>query len=196
MNRYLLAGLLALTVVCGASGARPARAAETFAVDPVHSSIVFSIGHAGVGMVFGRFNEFTGAVSIDQDNPADSSVQYTVSAASIDTAVADRDTHLRSADFFDAEQFPEITFTSTNVEQLTETTYQVTGDLTLRGVTKSVTAEVAFNGIVADERRGEVAGFSTTLAIKRSDFGMTFGIGGIADDVTLYITAEAVKPAA
>ena len=194
MNRNLLTVLLALAVITSAFAARPAQAADTYAVDPVHSAIVFSISHAGVGVVFGRFNEFSGAVNIDMDDPSASTVEYAVSAASVDTAVEARDNHLRSADFFDVENFPQITFTSTQVEQLTENTFAVTGDLTLLGVTKRVTADVMFNGTTNDEKRGEVAGFTTTLKILRSDFGMDFGIGGIGDEVTLYITAEAIKP--
>jgi polyisoprenoid-binding protein YceI len=166
-------------------------AADTYKVDPVHSMVVFQINHMGVSNVLGRFNAPAGTFVMD-DDAANMSFQVTVPAANVDTNNAQRDTHLKSESFFDAKQFPDITFKSTAIKKTGDKTYDVTGDLTLHGVTKSITVPLNLIG-TASTQQGDKAGFGGTFSIKRSDYGMTFMIGGVGDDVTLWVNLEGTK---
>ena len=121
-----------------------------YTLDLAHTRIGFSARHAMVTKVRGQFNEFNGSVSLDAENPANSKVEITIKAASIDTRNADRDAHLRSNDFLAMEEFPEITFRSTHVAQTSDSNYDVTGDLTIRGVSRPVTVNFEFNGGTQD----------------------------------------------
>jgi polyisoprenoid-binding protein YceI len=122
----------------------------TYAIDPTHSRIGFVARHAMVTKVRGSFNEFEGSGYFDAENPASSRLQLTIKAPSIDTRNADRDAHLRSNDFFDMENHPEITFVSSNVEHVDSENYRVTGDLTIKGVTKPVTVDLEYTGAAVD----------------------------------------------
>ncbi len=173
--------------------------ADTFNVDKVHSESTFQVRHM-MSKVSGKFDDFSGKINADRAKPSASSVEFTIKAASINTGNADRDKDLRSANFFDVEKFPEITFkSSTIVPTKKKDVYDVTGELTMHGVTKHVTLPVEFNGFGKDPWGGERAGFSLTTTINRKDYGINWNKaldnGGVllGEEVTININIEAVK---
>ena len=169
------------------------RAAEAYKIDPIHSSIVFKIGHLGIAPVYGRFNDISGTITADKENPAKSSVEFTVPVESLDTRVAKRDQHLKSPDFFNAKQFPVMTFKSKEVKEAGKDTYQITGDLTLHGVTKPLTINFKKGG-EAKGMEGEYrAGGETQFTIKRSDYAMNFMLNAIGDEVTVMLAIEGIR---
>jgi len=192
MNRKLLA-----TAVLATLAALPLRA-DNFAVDPGHSEVSFQIRHL-VSQVRGRFNEFSGTVQLDPKNLPASSVELHIKAASIDTGVADRDKHLRSADFFDVEKFPEITFKSESIKPAGKDTYNVTGTLTMHGVSKKITLPVTYGGQAKDPWGNTRAGFETETTLNRKDYKIEWNkaldTGGalLGDDVKVAINLETVK---
>jgi polyisoprenoid-binding protein YceI len=169
-------------------------ATETWAVDKGHSSATFKIRHFTANVV-GQFRTFEGSINLDRANPNKSSVDFTIQAASIDTGSENRDKHLRSADFFDVEKFPTITFKSASVAPKSKEQFDVTGDLTMHGVTKRVTLPVTFLGFQKTSR-GEKAGFEIETTLNRKDFGVTWNRpldqGGfmLSDDVKVSINLE------
>ena len=194
--RVFSIGSLVFLLLIGFAGIiHLAYAADTYEVDTVHSMIIFRAKHNSVSYNYGRFNEFTGAITIDETDVSKSTVEFEVKAASVDTGNEKRDQHLRSSDFFSAKQFPVITFKSTKVsaKEGEEDVLEVTGDLALHGVKKSVTVDVEITGR-GEGRQGEsLIGFeSTTFTIKRSEFGMTYGMGPVSDDIRLTVSIEAV----
>jgi polyisoprenoid-binding protein YceI len=183
-----------LTLVVALIGAfvLSANAADTFKVDPVHSSVVFSVQHLGVTNFYGRFNDISGTVVFDKDNPSKSSVELSVPVESLDTHNAKRDQSLKSPDYFDAKQFPTITFKSTKVEGSGDT-LKVSGDFTVHGVTKRLTVDFKKGG-EGKGLQGEMrSGGETRFAIKRSDFGMNFMQGAIGDEVAVILSLEGIK---
>ena len=176
-------------------------ARTTWAIDPVHSSVEFAVRHLMITTVKGRFTDVKGTVILDSAQPGRSSVDITVAVASIDTREAQRDAHLRSADFFDVEKFPTLTFRSTAVRELSPEAFKLVGDLTIHGVTREVVLDVAAEGRSKDPWGGERAGYSATTKIKRSDFGLTWNqlleTGGLAvsDDVRITLDVQLVKQA-
>jgi polyisoprenoid-binding protein YceI len=148
----------------------PGLTAGTWAIDPVHSAVGFSVRHLMVSKVRGTFNDFTGAITVAEDGTA--SVTAEIQVASIDTKNADRDAHIKSADFFDAEQFPTATFTSTGIRTKGDD-YVVDGNFTLRGVTRPVELALEFNGVNPGMGNGPVAGFEATTVLNRKDFGIS-----------------------
>ena len=182
----------ALLVSCPALSA-----ADTYKVDPTHSSVNFFVKHMGVANAWGRFNDLAGSLSIDEENPVASNIEFTVKTASVDTNSAKRDDHLRSPDYFNAKQFPEITFKSKNVSKAegTEHTYLVAGDLTLHGVTRSVIANFKFMGKGTNAMSQKtIIGGEATLTIDRTDFGMDKHAPDIVGaNVTLIVSIEAEK---
>ena len=175
--------------------------AATWNIDLAHSAIHFSVRHMVVSKTRGRFGKFGGQLSFDPKNPTAASVQVTIEPASLDSADVQRDTHLRSADFFDVEKFPQASFKSTKIQDLGSDKYRVTGDLTIRGVTRPVVLETSFEGTGKDPWGGERAGFSATTSIDRRQFGMEFNkaleTGGllVGEKVELTLEVEAVKQA-
>jgi polyisoprenoid-binding protein YceI len=169
-----------------------------WSIDPSHSHVEFSVRHLMIATVKGRFAEVQGTVVIDEADPTRSEIDVTIAAASVDTRVAQRDEHLRSADFFNVEEFPSLTFKSRRIERDGDELTLV-GDLTIRGVTREVTLDVTEHGRQTDPWGGLRAGFEATGKIKRSDFGLTWNqaleAGGVAvgDDVKLAIDVELVK---
>jgi polyisoprenoid-binding protein YceI len=170
-----------------------------YKVDSDHSGVSFTIRHF-VSNVPGRFKDFDGAIKYDPQNPAASSVNFTIQAASIDTDNGDRDNHLRGADFFDVEKFPTLTFSSTSVKAVDADTLEVTGEMTMKGVTKKVTVPVELLGSVKTPR-GEKAGFETAFKLDRKEYGITWNraldTGGaiLGDDVKVTISVEADRQA-
>jgi polyisoprenoid-binding protein YceI len=174
-------------------------AIENWSFDLVHSSINFWVRHLMVSKVHGRFGQWTGSLQLDESNLAASSLDIQIDAASIDTREPQRDTHLRSADFLEAEKYPHLTFKSTAVKVAGKDSFEVQGNLTIRGVTKPVTLEVESSGRVKDPWGGERAGFSAHGSIERKDFGLTWNkaleAGGVVvgDKVEISIEIEAVR---
>ena len=183
---------LTLVVALVSAFVLSANAADTFKVDPVHTFVLFSVQHLGIANTYGRFNDISGTVVFDKDNPSKSSVELSVPVESLDTHNSIRERSLKSPDFFDAKQFPTITFKSTKIEGSGDT-LKVSGDLTIRGVTKPVTVDFKKGGEgkgVFGEMRG---GGETRFTIKRSDFGMNFELGEVGDEVTIILSVEGVK---
>ena len=173
--------------------------ADTYSVDKQHSEASFQVRHF-VTNVRGKFDDVAGTINIDPGKPATSSVEFKIKATSINTGVADRDNHLRSVDFFDVANFPEITFKSTSIKAgSSKDVYDVTGDLTMHGVTKRITIPVTFLGTAKDPWGGERAGFSLETTLNRQDYGIKWNKaldnGGmmLSDDVKISINLEAVK---
>lgn len=177
--------------------AQTAAAVRPFEIDRSHSEVDFQVRHL-LSKVRGRFNDFTGAIAFDQDQPERSHVDVTIQAASIDTGEPDRDKHLRTADFFDVETFPTLSFRSTNVTG-TPKRFALTGDLTIRGITRPITLDVTFTGSGKDPWGGERAGFSATGKLNRKEFGLTWNAaletGGVlvGDEVKIAIDVQLVK---
>ena len=187
MHRTLITAL-----VVALSLAATAIAADTYKVDSEHATVIFRVTHFNVGNAYGRFNDPTGTVVYDKANPANTQFTFEVKTANVDTDNDKRDAHLRSPDFFDAKQFPTITFKSTKVEG-TGDTLNVTGDLNLHGVTKSITFPIKKTGETDTGKAGYRTGWEANVDLKRSDFGMTGMQAAIGDDVHLVISFEAVK---
>jgi polyisoprenoid-binding protein YceI len=178
----------------------PALSGE-YEIDVAHSRIGFVARHAMVTKVRGHFAEFTGTIHADGSDLGASRVELSIKVASVDTASEQRDAHLRTNDFFAADQHEEIRFVSTAVEQTGPTTLDVTGDLTIRGITRPVTLAAELTGAATDPWGGERIGFEATTVINRKDFGVNFNApleaGGVlvSDKVTIEIDVEAVKKA-
>jgi polyisoprenoid-binding protein YceI len=141
-------------------------------IDPAHTSVEFAVKHMMFTTVHGRFNEVDGTVHHDEADPSHSSVEVSIKVASIDTRVPDRDAHLRSADFFDIDKYPTITFRSTRIQADGAKSYHISGDLTIHGVTRPVMLEATEEGRGKDPWGGDRAGFSATATIDRHDFGL------------------------
>lgn len=182
----------------------PALAALTgeYTIDPAHSSIGFTVRHAMVTNVRGSFGEHEGSLKLDGADPAGSAASIDVRIASVDTGIADRDAHLVSGDFFDAEKFPLMTFRSTSAEQLGGDRYRVTGDLTIKDVSRPLSIDLEFNGSATDVYGNERVGFEGSTEILRSDWGLTWNAaletGGVmvSDKVKLNFDISAIKAAA
>jgi polyisoprenoid-binding protein YceI len=183
----ILAAVLAL-------GTAPVSAApETYEVDLSHSFAMFRIKHLNVGYAYGRFNDFAGTFVVDEANPAASSVELTIQVKSVDTNNEKRDQHLRSPDFFSANQFPTMVFKSTAVSKSGEGAYEVKGNLTLHGVTKPVTLAMRKTGKGDDPWGNHRIGFEGTTSIKRSDFGMNKMMEAVADQVWITVAVEGIR---
>jgi polyisoprenoid-binding protein YceI len=190
--------VLALTIA-----ASTALSQDVYTVDRAHSEVSFRVRHF-VAKTPGRFDDFSGTITAVPGNPAASSVEFTIKAASINTANANRDTHLKSADFFDAEKYPEITFKSTKIAPVDSDTFNVTGIFTMHGTAKEITMPVDFGGTVTDARGTVKAGFSLSTKINRKDYGIvwnqTLDTGGLVlgeeVEVTVNIEANKRKPEA
>ena len=171
-------------------------------IDAAHSGINFWVRHMLVSKVRGRFAKYTGTVHLDEGDLTRSVVEATIDASSIDTGTPQRDTHLRSADFFDVEKYPELRFRSRRVERLAESRYRVVGDLTIRDVTREVSLDVEYGGRAKDPWGNERAGFIATTSLDRKEFGLTWNqvleAGGVlvGDRVDVELEIQAVKAAA
>ena len=214
MNRVRLIGT-ALAVLC-AAGATMALASqrgaaaletvgatavglhqttpETYKVDGVHSSIIFRIDHMGIAPFYGAFTDVSGTYQYDPDHPERSSFNIVVKTDSVDTRNENRDNHLKSPDFFNAVEYPEITFKSTKVLPAGKNKLKVTGDLTLHGQTQPVEVDMTLVGR-SETKQGFKSGFDVTFAFKRSDFGMDTYVaeGGLGDEVKLMIGLEGAR---
>jgi polyisoprenoid-binding protein YceI len=216
-NAIMAAILVAVTAATFATGGAPAwavgaqeRAAKvTYApvpggdynIDPAHSIIGFSIRHLEIAWVEGRFKDFKGTVRFDESDVTKSSVEFSAKVESIDTGVEPRNAHLRTADFFDAAKYPEMSFKSTRVERRGKDKYVLHGDFTLKGVTKPVALPFSLTGAIKDPWGNTRFGVSAQTKIDRRDYGITWGKalenGGldVGNEVTIDLQLEAVKPA-
>jgi polyisoprenoid-binding protein YceI len=183
-----VAAALALTLFAP-SAPRADAAGDAFAIDPVHSFVLFRTDHMGVSAVYGRFNAMSGSVTWDAGNPAGSQVAMEVKTDSVDTGNADRDKHLRAPDFLDAAQFPTLSFKSTSVKA-NGNDLEVTGDLTLHGVTKPVTAKLSMRGPGKGFGNKTLIGFEGGFEIQRTDFGVGKPMGDNSVRVILAIEAS------
>lgn len=170
----------------------------TYAIDPTHSEIGFTARHAMVTKVRGSFTEFSGTAS-SEENLNNAQINVEIDVNSVDTRNADRDGHLKTGDFFEAEKFPKITFTSTEVTAKDDETLAVTGDLTIKDVTKSVTIDFEFNGEALDPFGNTRVGFEGQTTINRKDFGLNFNAaletGGVlvSEKIVLNFDISAIK---
>jgi len=179
-------------VIFVAVAARPGHAADEYAYDPVHSSVGFKARHLDISWIHGRFNEVEGKFSIDRQDPSKSTFELKIKVDSVDTANKERDEHLRQPDYFDTKQFPTIEFKSTSVKTVAGG-YEVTGDFKMHGQTKKVTL-ILKGGKEIDWKGKKIVGFSTEVALKRSDFGFDkSAIGPIGDEALIFIDCEGVR---
>jgi polyisoprenoid-binding protein YceI len=174
---------------------------ENWKFDTAHSSLNFWVRHLMLSKVHGRFTRWTGSLAFDAEAPESSRVEVEIDVASIDTREPQRDAHLRSADFFDAEKFPALTFVGTGIERSGDNEYKLTGELTMHGVTKPVSLDVEYIGRSRHPTLGERVGFSAKGALHRKDWGLTYNqileAGGLAlgDKVDLQLEIEVTKVA-
>lgn len=196
----LLAGFGPAPAVSSAPVAAGEASLASYKVDTVHSTVLFGIRHAGVSNFYGVFKEFSGTFTFDPASPESGEFGFEVQTASVDTRNSSRDDHLRNADFFNARQFPTITFKSTGLEHKEGDLYTLKGDLTMQGETLPITAELEWIGTGTNQRGQSTAGFEARFAIQRSDFGMTKYLapdgsdsGGLGNTVRLTVAVEAVE---
>lgn len=190
MLRTRMVVMAAFMAVMG-SGAREA-AADQYKFDPGHTAVVFKISHLGMSETYGRFNDVTGSFTLASAEDDGSGFEVAIKTASVDTGNKKRDDHLRSPDFFNANQFPVITYKTTKV-QTHDGRLNLTGDLTLHGVTKEVAISLKKHGEGKDPWGNYRAGFSAKFTIKRSDFGMAGMPDAIGDEVTLMVSFEGIR---
>lgn len=206
-RRFVAVAALALSLAVGvafavptpASNALPSQAKDAkpvadgeYTVDPVHTTVMFRVQHYETSWFYGRFGDVSGKVNYSAATPEKASVEFTVKTASIDTFHPARNTHVKSAEFFDVEQFPTATFKSKKVAK-SATGLSVTGDFTLHGVTKELTFEVLHLAGGKDMKGNVIGGFEGKLEFKRSDFGIKTFLPAVGDDITLLVSIEALK---
>lgn len=174
-----------------------AQAADNYKIDPTHTSVFFFANHIGFSNVYGLFREFSGEFTFDQNDIAANKLKVVIKAASVDTNEKARDEHLRSPDFFNAKEFPEITFTSSKVEKTGEKSGKLHGEVTMLGISKPVVLDVTFNKVaphpVPKYNKVMTTGFSARGTIKRTDWGMKYGVPGLSDEIALIIEVEGHK---
>jgi len=168
-------------------------------IDSIHSEVGFKVKHLVISNASGKFTSFEGTVEAAKEDFSDAKISFSADIASIHTGQEQRDGHLKSADFFDAEKFPKLSFVSSSLIPVSGSDYKLKGDFTLHGVTKPIELEVDFGGIQKDLYGQTVAGFEISGKIKRSEFGLTWSAvteaGGlvVGEDVKIHINAEIIK---
>jgi polyisoprenoid-binding protein YceI len=197
MKNWISRTLIILVVVIAAP---LAASADTWQIDPVHTTVGFSVRHMTISTVRGQFNKVAGTITANDNDPATAVIEATIDTASIDTHSPDRDSDLKSANFLDVAKYPTMTFKSKKIEAAGPGKYNVVGDLTLHGVTKEVTLAVEATGAPIKDPWGNMrAGATATTTINRKDFGLTWNkmieAGGavVGDAVAVEIDVEAVK---
>lgn len=185
---------IALIIVTLSIAGLSLRAQEgSYKIDPVHSAVLVKVGHMGTSNSWGRFNDISGSYTFDPVDLSKSMIAVEVKAGSVDTANAKRDEHLRGPDFFNAKQFPLITFKSKSFRKVDEKNYEVEGYFTVRGTTKPVTAKVSYIGMGKDMGGKVITGWDANFMIKRGDFGISYGPGALSEDVAVMISLEGTK---
>jgi polyisoprenoid-binding protein YceI len=184
----IVLGLLLLSCPAGA------KAPDRYIYDPVHTQVMFSIDHLGFSHTHGKFAKFRGGFLFDEAGPEMSQVEAVIDTASIDMGSDFWNRQMRGKDFFDADKFPEMIFRGTKVEKTAPRKGRVAGELTLLGVTKPLSLDVTYNGSGRNPyNKNYIAGFSVSGVIRRSDFGMTYGLPEIGDEVKLQIEVEGIR---
>jgi len=171
----------------------PAAAAETYKLDPDHTSIVFRVKHLSVANVFGSFAAPTGSFVYDENSPSNNSIEIQVAAKNVYTRVEKRDNHLRSPDFFNAGKYPLISFKSNSVKKIDNKSFEISGDLSLLDQTRPITVMVVQTGQGKDPWGNFRRGFETTFSIKRSNFGMGFMLSVAGDEVDVTVSLEGIR---
>jgi polyisoprenoid-binding protein YceI len=196
--RRLRVGILTVVMILGVRGV--SWAAETWEIDPAHTSVQFAVRHLMISTVRGGFDKVSGTAIIDTHDLTKSSVEVTIDAASINTRNEKRDAHLRNADFLDVEKYPTITFKSQRVEKVGDSRFTVTGDLTLHGVTKEIVLDVEGTPVPIKDPSGKMrVGGQATTKINRTDFGIDYntplGTGGvvIGEEINIIIDIEMIQ---
>lgn len=181
----LAAGLMLVT--------GPAHAeSKTYDIETPHTQVIFSVNHLGFSHSYGKFLDYKGTINLDQADPSTAKVDVTIKTASIEMNDQKWNDHLKNADFFDVTTFPDMTFKSTKVDVTGKDTAKITGDLTIKGVTKPVVLDTKLNKAGKHPMNGkDGVGFSATTTIKRSDFGISYGLPAVGDEVKIIIEAEA-----
>jgi len=182
-NGLLIAGLLMLSST--------AEAADSYTLDPMHTSVTWTINHFGFSNPWGKFSMIDGTLTLDEQNPQNSQVSVTIPVDDMVTGIDKLDAHLKSKEFFDTTTYPTATFVSSKVTLTGKDTAKVEGTLTLHGVSKPEVLNVTLNKIGENMFKKKTAGFSATTTIKRSDFGITTYLPMLGDDVKLYVESEA-----
>ena len=190
--KKLLLSVASAAVLLGAGTAQ--AEVETYNFDQEHTQILFFVDHLGFSKSQGEFHQVDGVFKVDRDNLASSMIDVSIKTDSLDMDMGKWDDHMKSADFFNVEQFPEMTFKSTSVEVTGEDAAKITGDLTILETTKPVVLDVVHNKSGKHPFSGKfVAGFSATTSIKRSDFGMNYGLPAIGDDIEIRLEIEGIR---
>lgn len=185
---------LLFTAALGALISTSALAAPVqYTLDPTHTNIVWKADHFGFSKPSGKFTEVEGTLVLDEENPEASKVSVLIKPASVMTGVAKFDEHLKTPDFFNVLKYPEATFKSFKVEKTGDKTAKIHGDLTLLGITKRIVLDATLNKIDTNPFGKHVAGFTLSGTIKRSDFGMRYGLPGVSDEIPLDIEVEAIR---
>lgn len=193
MNFKTLSLGFAVASVATFSMAKPVA----YQIDPTHTATVFTWNHFGFSTPSANFSDIQGTINVDNAKPASSSVNVTIPLASLNTNVKVLDDHLKTADFFDAEKYPNITFKSTKVQAISKTKYKITGDLTIKNVTKPVVLDATLNKqAVHPMSKAETIGFNATTSFDRSAFGVGAYVPNVGDKITVSITTEAAVAAA
>jgi polyisoprenoid-binding protein YceI len=194
LKKFFVLSILTVALVLSAQ-----PAAAQYDVDAVHSQILFKVRHLGISTVTGEFQDFTATFDVDPKDLSTLKAEATIDTKSIDTREPDRDNHLKSADFFDIENHPQIRFVSTKAEPVSGNQVKLHGDLTIRGVTKPIILDAEFGGTVVDGRGIHRAAFTAETKINRKDFGVswnrTLDTGGlvVGDEVTIQLELEAIR---
>ena len=192
MNFKSLALGFAVTSIATISVAKPVD----YTIDPTHTATVFTWNHFGFSTPSANFSDIQGTISVDNAKPANSAVNVTIPLSSLNTNVKALDEHLKNADFFDAEKYPNITFKSTKVQAVGNNKYKITGNLTVKNVTKPVVLDAVLNKQgVHPMTRAESIGFNATTSFDRSAFGIGAYVPNVGDKITVNITTEASVPA-
>ncbi len=198
-KRTIVLSVLMLVCLISVASLSTARAQQSrpssgdwYDVDSVHSTLIFRIEHLGVSNFYGRINSPAGEFHYDPGDPSACSFMISLKADNVDTANTRRDGHIKSRDFFNSKQFPEITFKSTSVKKKGDR-YEVVGDLSFHGVTKPITAELKLIGAGETPFKDYRCGFDGLMTIKRSEFGIDYMPGGLGEEVTIMVGLEGVK---
>src|SRR5215469_17247126 len=189
MKKHYLPLLLSVLAFAGTTVAH----ADSFKIDPFHSTIIFKVGHFGVGNVYGRFDTFSGTFALDQNDPSKDAVNVEIKTDSVDTNAPARDKDIKGPDFFNAAQFPTATFKGKSFKKIDDKTYEITGDFTLRGVTKPLILKTTLIGTGPGPKGETRTAAEATGTLKRSDFDVKAFLPAVSDEVGLIIAVEAIK---
>ena len=190
LGSAVLVGIVSLAGL--PSQARVLPAANSYSIDPVHSSVAFRIKHFNIAPFYGQFDDISGSLSFDEADPTKSTLEVSIKVDSVNTHNDKRNGHLKSPDFFNAAKFPTMTFSSKSFAKASENAYDVAGDLTIHGVTKPITVKLEKTGAGKMQGQDKI-GFASDFTVKRSDFGITFMPDGLGDEVKIMLGLEAGK---